>query len=233
MFQKKAAADANEDPELGAGEVSEITITNNHPEPHLIEEHCLLYGVEIRPSARPGNGDGLFTVRPFAAGEIVCHAFGSFMRRERLAEWLAALKRCNYVPWPDQDELPIGRSLPDGRILLTSQWEEMEFVEDYCRGFCRILDVCDCVQDKVGEYVLIVDRSCPLVKINDPHGGRSSPSCKIEFPRACPMAGKLVSPTAFPVVTLRALEEGTELYLDYGWTEKDWTTIIARCTTTA
>ncbi len=197
-----------------------LTFIDNLPTTiESIKARCESLRLSVDRSRLNDAGDGLFAQQGFKNGATICHAFGHFMsdsRREKLNRMME-LKGFDSSKVVSMSEL--GRLLP----------HEIGFVEDFCNGYSRLIDVSDCVSTTNDGFHLVVDRACPMVKINDPRRKQKLKiNCRLVMPSVLPMSGSRVSSLAFPIVTTRDILRGEELYLDYGWTDKDWKVVFAR-----
>jgi hypothetical protein len=165
--------------------------------------------LEVRPSGISAAGPGLFAARDFAIGEVVGYFYGIFVAPE----------------WFDKAKIDAVRSAP---VFPACSAGEEDFSVPVWNGSWRALDV-GCVQTKEEDLsTLIVSDQCPMVYANDPRD-HTRINIEARVPKAYTETGSgVLDWKLVPVVCKAAIKSGSELFLDYNWTDALWTAMLGQ-----
>ena len=179
--------------------------------------NCDQLGLEVRKSLIPNSGRGLFTLEDYtpsslsasSATRLIAYMFGIIRTRDR------------------HNELIQNPHLAEGY--------EVDFVADYADGICNVYELVDWLSDSKHEYVIMISRQCPMVIMNDPINQRSKVKHGSEVTIAS-MPNNIIERTiesqrnmdymTFPFhVPNVALAAGSEVYINYNWSDTFWRSI--------
>jgi hypothetical protein len=171
--------------------------------------NCKALDVELRASTLPGAGRGAFVVRPggHEAGDVVGWMYGKFVN----ADELNRLRRRSFDVCPTHNvfEAEAGH-MPR---------QEESYLDEIEAGNWCYLDPMLC--DELDDYTMLVSAQCPMRYVNDPRDAKRV-NVRLAYAEQTLRADREMPWRMLPVVATRAIGEGREMFISYGWSDKQW-----------